>query len=77
MGVQGSTLYISFRFGVLLTKLELHLSDYFGQENCIVCAGAILKDQPVCYGTSRLKNRVCAVTQCALLKTPTLKSNKR
>ena len=32
MGVQGSTLYIFFRFGVLLTKLDLHLSDYFGQE---------------------------------------------
>ena len=35
----------------------------------IVCACAILKDRPVCYGTSRLKNRVCAVTRCALLKT--------
>ena len=43
----------------------------------IVCACAILKDRPVCYGTSRLKNRVCAVTRCSLLKTPTLKSNKR
>ena len=43
----------------------------------IVCACAILKDRPVCYGTSRLKNRVCAVMRCALLKTPTLKSNKR
>ena len=43
----------------------------------IVCACAILKDRPVCYGTSRLKSRVCAVTRCALLKTPTLKSNKR
>ena len=43
----------------------------------IVCACAILKDRPVCYGTSRLKSRVCAVTQCALLKTPKLKSNKR
>ena len=32
---------------------------------------------PVCYGTSRLKSRVCAVTRCTLLKTPTLKSNKR
>ena len=43
----------------------------------IVCACEILKDRPVCYGTLRLKNRVCAVTRCALLKTPTLKSNKR
>ena len=43
----------------------------------IVCACAILKDRPVCYGTSRLKSRVCAVTWGALLKTPTLKSNKR
>ena len=34
------------------------------------------KDRPVCYGTSRLKNRVCVVTRYALLKTPTLKSNK-
>ena len=25
------------------------------------CAGAILKNRPVCYGTSRLKNRFCAV----------------
>ena len=40
------------------------------------CAGAILKNRPVCYGTSRLKSRVCAVTRYALLKTPTLKSNK-
>ena len=43
----------------------------------VVCACAILKDRPVCYGSSRLKSRVCAVTRCALLKTPTLKSNKR
>ena len=45
----------------------------------IVCACAILKDGPVCYGTSRLKSWVCAVTvtRCALLRTPTLKSNKR
>ena len=41
------------------------------------CAGAILKNQPVCYGTSRLKIWVCAVTRYALLKTPMLKSNKR
>ena len=41
------------------------------------CAGAILKNRPVCYGTSGLKNRVYAVTRNALLKTPTLKSNKR
>ena len=27
----------------------------------IVCACAILKDRPVCYGTLRLKSRVCAV----------------
>ena len=27
----------------------------------IVCAGAILKNRPVCYGTSQLKTRVCAV----------------
>ena len=40
------------------------------------CAGAILKNRPVCYGTSRLKSRVCAVMRYALLKTPTLKSNK-
>ena len=45
--------------------------------NPLSCAGAILKNRPVCYGTSRLKNRVCAVTRYALLKTPTLKSNKR
>ena len=43
----------------------------------IVCACAILKYRPVCYGTSRLKSQVCAVTRCTLLKTPTLKSNKR
>ena len=41
------------------------------------CTGAILKNQPVCDGTSRLKIQVCAVTRYALLKTPTLKSNKR
>ena len=45
--------------------------------DALSCAGAILKNQPVCYGTSRLKIRVCAVTRYALLKTPTLKSNKR
>ena len=41
------------------------------------CAGAILKNWPVCYGTSRLKIRVYAVTRYTLLKIPTLKSNKR
>ena len=41
------------------------------------CAGAILKNRPVCYGTSQLKSRICAVTRYALLKRPTLKSNKR
>ena len=40
------------------------------------CAGAILKNRPVCYGTSQLKIRVCAVTRYALLKRPTFKSNK-
>ena len=46
-------------------------------ESPLSCAGAILKNRHVCYGTSRLKNRVCAVTRDALLITPTLKSNKR
>ena len=50
---------------------------FLKKKAAIVCACAILKDRPVCYGTSRLKSRVCAVTRCALLRTPTLKSNKR
>ena len=58
-------------------KLTLFYNLGFGNLDFIVCACAILKDRPVCYGTLRLKNRVCAVTRCALLKTPTLKSNKR
>ena len=32
-----------------------------GWTSSIVCAGAILTDRPVCYGTSRLKSQVCAV----------------
>ena len=43
------------------------------------CAGAILKNRPVCYGTSRLKNQVCAVTRFTLLitPTPTLEARRR
>ena len=56
-------------------RLDLAVPFTPSTPNSIVCACAILKDRPVCYGTSRLKSRVCAVTRCALLKTPTLKSN--
>ena len=49
----------------------------WAQWTSLSCAGMILKNGPVCYGTSQLKIRVCAVTRYALLKTPTLKSNKR
>ena len=35
------------------------------------------KDRPVFYWTSRLKSRVSVNTRYALLKTPTLKSNKQ
>ena len=56
---------------------EFWLSPIVSSRDPIFCAGAILKDRPVCYGTSRLKSWVCVVTRCALLKTPRLKSNKR
>ena len=52
-------------------------TQFYAPTLALSCAGAILKNRPVCYGTSRLKIRVCAVTQYALFKTPTLKSNKR
>ena len=35
----------------------------------IVCTGAILKDRPICCGTSPLKNGCCVNMQYALLKT--------
>ena len=65
-----------FRSNVLNCVL-LGAGMLFRSNVLIVCACAILKDRPVCYKTLRLKSRVCAVTRCALLKTPTLKSNKR
>ena len=58
-------------------RIRLFIDYIINRFIVIVCTCAILKDRPVCFGTSRLKNRVCAVTRCALLETPTLKSNKR
>ena len=48
--------------GVVLTKYPPIVSDML---KSLSCAGAILKNRPVCYGTSRLKSRVCAVTRYA------------
>ena len=68
-----------FIISIIVGRFQFFRHQTVQNDKCcllIVCACAILKDRPVCYGTSRLKSRVCAVTRYALLKTPTLKSNK-
>ena len=63
--LQGEHSAILMTFIKLPFVIEIFILSIF-ELLSLSCAGGILKNQPVCLGTSRLKSQICVNTLCAL-----------